>query len=138
MFVDGREVLEQMAPELEPLVPQFRLQLAAGQPHKVRVEWEPNSGYIALLHHDPRPEADRHSLTLSSEFAQGKDYYFVGGRNMDEVIAGYRWLTGKAPILPQMGLRLLAEPPADHAKIATRPGPARRRPRISQARPAAR
>src|SRR5438270_422095 len=45
--------------------------------------------------------ADRHSLTLSSDIARAVDYYFVGGRNMDEVIAGYRWLTGKAPIMPK-------------------------------------
>ena len=42
---------------------------------EARIEWDPNSGYIALLHHDPWPEADRHSLTLSSELAHGKDYY---------------------------------------------------------------
>src|SRR5437764_5203856 len=101
VFVDGREVLDKWRQNWNPWYHNFDLNLAAGAPHKVRVEWEPNSGYIALLHHDPRPEADRHSLTLSSEFAHGKDYYFVGGRNMDDVIAGYRWLTGKAPILPK-------------------------------------
>ena len=60
-----------------------------------------NAGYIALLHSDPLPEADRHSLTLSSESRRAIDYYFVAGRNMDEVIAGYRGLTGKAPIMPK-------------------------------------
>ena len=75
--------------------------LAAGQPHKLRIEWEPDSGYIALLHNDPRPEPDRHSLTLSSDFARAVDYYFVPGSSMDDVIAGYRELTGKAPILPK-------------------------------------
>jgi alpha-D-xyloside xylohydrolase len=101
LFVDGKEVLNKWRQNWNAWYHNFDVELAAGQPHKVRIEWEPNSGYIALLHADPRPEADRHSLTLSSEFARGKDYYFVGGGNMDEVIAGYRWLTGKAPILPK-------------------------------------
>jgi alpha-D-xyloside xylohydrolase len=101
VFVDGRELLSKWRQNWNPWYHNFDLTLAAGEPHAVRVEWEPNGGYIALLHADPRPEADRHSLTLSSELAHAVDYYFVGGRNMDEVIGGYRWLTGKAPILPK-------------------------------------
>jgi alpha-D-xyloside xylohydrolase len=33
-----------------------------------------------------------------SDMADNIDYYFISGRNMDEVISGYRWLTGKAPM----------------------------------------
>ncbi len=29
------------------------------------------------------------------------DYYFIAGKNMDEVISGYRTLTGKAPVYPK-------------------------------------
>ena len=101
LFVDGRVVLDKWRQNWNAWYHNFDLELVAGQPHDVRIEWEPNSGYIALLHADPRPEADRHSLTLSSELGHGLDYYFVGGANMDEVIGGYRWLTGKAPILPK-------------------------------------
>jgi alpha-D-xyloside xylohydrolase len=101
VFVDGRQVLNRWRQNWNPWYHNFNLQLAGGVAHKIRVEWEPNGGYIALQHADPRPEADRHSLTLSSEVGKAVDYYFVGGRDMDEVIAGYRWLTGKAPIMPK-------------------------------------
>jgi len=101
VFVDGNEVLEKWRQNWNPWYHNFDLSLAAGQAHDVRVEWEPNGGYIALLHNDPRPEPDRHSLSLASEFAHGLDYYFVGGDNMDGVISGYRQLTGKAPIMPK-------------------------------------
>ena len=101
VFVDGRKVLDRWRQNWNPWYHNFDLRLAAGKPHKIRIEWEPNGGYIALLHADPRPEADRHSLTLSSELGKAVDYYFVGGRSMDEVIGGYRWLTGKAPIMPK-------------------------------------
>jgi len=101
VFVDGHEVLSKWRQNWNPWYHNFDLELAAGQAHDVRVEWEPNGGYIALQHNDPRPDAERHSLTLSSELGQGLDYYFVGGASMDEVIAGYRQLTGKAPIMPK-------------------------------------
>ena len=32
------------------------------------------------------------------------DYYFIKGNNIDEVISGYRTLTGKAPIMPKWSL----------------------------------
>ena len=101
VFVDGREVLSKWRQNWNPWYHNFDLDLAAGEPHEMRIEWEPNGGYIALQHKDPQPEADRHSLTLSSEVGQGLDYYFVAGSNMDEVIGGYRRLTGKAPIMPK-------------------------------------
>ncbi|MFL6737476.1 MAG: TIM-barrel domain-containing protein [Sphingomonas sp.] len=101
VFVDGREMLDRWRQNWNPFYHNFDVELAAGQPHKLRVEWDPDSGYIALLHNDPRPEADRHSLTLSSDYARAVDYYFIPGRSMDDVIAGYRALTGKAPILPK-------------------------------------
>lgn len=50
------------------------------------------------------------AMTFADKPAQGSlafdvvddlDYYFVAGRNMDEVIAGYRQLTGAAVLLPR-------------------------------------
>ena len=101
VFVDGKQVLERWRQNWNPWYHNFDLNLTAGQPHDVRIEWEPNGGYIALLHNDPRPEADRRSLSLASEYGQGLDYYFVAGADMDGVISGYRQLTGKSPIIPK-------------------------------------
>jgi alpha-D-xyloside xylohydrolase len=101
LFVDGKQVLERWRQNWNPWYHNFDLELAAGQPHDVRVEWEPNGGYMALLHNDPRPEVDRHSLSLASELGHGLDYYFVAGGNIDEVISGYRKLTGQAPLMPK-------------------------------------
>lgn len=38
-------------------------------------------------------------LTLTSEAADGIDYYFIAGPKLDDVVAGYRRLTGTAPML---------------------------------------
>ncbi|HEV8407432.1 MAG TPA: TIM-barrel domain-containing protein, partial [Sphingomicrobium sp.] len=101
LFVDGRKVLDRWRQNWNPWYHNFDQQLTAGRPHKVRIEWDPDSGYMALLHDDPRSGPDRRSLTLSSDFARAVDYYFIPGSSMDEAIAGYRGLTGKAPILPK-------------------------------------
>jgi alpha-D-xyloside xylohydrolase len=37
-------------------------------------------------------------LSLWSDVADNVDYYFIAGKNMDDVIAGYRNLTGQAPM----------------------------------------
>jgi alpha-D-xyloside xylohydrolase len=100
VFVDGRMVLDRWRQNWNPFFHNFDVKLDA-RPHDVRIEWEPQSGYIGLLHSDPLPDPERHSLTFSSELGHGLDYYFVGGSNLDEVIAGYRKLTGKAPIMPK-------------------------------------
>ena len=39
-----------------------------------------------------------------SEMTKQLDYYFVAGDNMDDVISGYRTLTGKAPIMPKWAM----------------------------------
>jgi alpha-D-xyloside xylohydrolase len=75
--------------------------MVADTPLKVKIEWIPDGGYLALLHNDPLPDAERHSLTFTSDVGRAVDYYFVAGGNQDEVIAGYRELTGKAVMMPR-------------------------------------
>ncbi len=102
VFADGKEVLNRWRQNWNPWFHNFDLPMTAGQPVELRIEWEPNQGYIALYGSDPLPDEDRHSLWLSSEVGQGIDYYFVaGGGTIDGAIAGYRALTGKAAMLPK-------------------------------------
>jgi alpha-D-xyloside xylohydrolase len=42
-----------------------------------------------------------HESYLWSEVADGINYYFIYGPQMDEVISGYRTMTGKAPMFPK-------------------------------------
>ena len=69
VFVDGREVLDRWRQNWNPFYHNFDVEFAAGKPHNIHVEWDPDCGYIALLHDNPRPDADTRSLTLSSDFA---------------------------------------------------------------------
>jgi alpha-D-xyloside xylohydrolase len=51
--------------------------MKAGTRHKIRVEWDPNEGYIACCTTIPIPAADQRSLTMTSDVAHAVDYYFV-------------------------------------------------------------
>jgi alpha-D-xyloside xylohydrolase len=100
LYVNGALVLDRWRQNWNPWYHSFEVPLVAGRPAEIRVEWEPNAGYIALLHNDPQPEEDRRSISFASDVARAADYYFIGGDDMDGVIAGYRRLTGRAPIMP--------------------------------------
>ena len=58
--------------------------------------------------------------TLWAESAPGGvDYYFMGGASMDDVVAGYRALTGAAPMFPKQafGLFMSKERYGDQARL---------------------
>jgi len=101
VFADGREVLNRWRQNWNPWYHNFELPLEARKPVTFRVEWEPNAGYIALEHAEPLPAEDRRSVSLSSEASKAIDYYVVPGADMDALVAGYRRLTGKAPMMPR-------------------------------------
>ena len=101
VFVDGREVLNRWRQNWNPWYANFDLPMTKGKAAEIRIEWDPNAGYIALLHNDPLPQADRHSAWFTSDVARSVNYWYVPGSDMDDVIAGYRKLTGKAVMMPK-------------------------------------
>ena len=101
VFMDGKEVLNRWRQNWNPWYANFEYPMTKGKPVKVRIEWEPNAGYMAFFHNDPLADADRHSVWFSSDVGHGVNYWFVPGTDMDDVIAGYRKLTGKAVMMPK-------------------------------------
>ena len=84
----------------------FKYNFKVGEKVPVRIEWEPDGGvsYISLKALSPIPENEQNKLALRSEMADEIDYYFVYGHNMDEVVSGYRTLTGKAQVMPKWAM----------------------------------
>ena len=101
LYADDKLLLNGWRQNWNPWYHNIDLPMQAGKPVSIRVEWISDNGYIALLHNDPLPALDRHSLSLASEAAHAIDYYYIAGDNLDQVIAGYRELTGKAVMLPR-------------------------------------
>ncbi|HEY0685903.1 MAG TPA: TIM-barrel domain-containing protein [Steroidobacter sp.] len=100
VYIDGELAMNRWRQNWNPWYHNFKLAMQPGKPRAIRIEWTPNDGYLALKHLDPLPPAEQSDLSLYSEVAKGIDYYFIAGANLDEVIAGYRTLTGKAVLLP--------------------------------------
>ena len=81
----------------------FRTQLQKGKRTQIRIEWEPDGGvsYCGLRVAQPQTTKEQGNLSIWSEMSRDMDYYFIAGDNADEVIGGYRTLTGKAPVYPK-------------------------------------
>ncbi len=86
-----------------PNARKFAVKLEAGKRYKFRLEWQPDGGeaYCGLRALAPVDEATQNQLSFWSEMTQQMDYYAIFGDNADEVIKGYRQLTGKAQIMPK-------------------------------------
>ncbi len=84
----------------------FDLPMEAGKRYSLKIDWIPDGGesFIALKHLSPLPAAEQNRITFTSEVADQIDYYFIAGQNLDEVISGYRTLTGKAVMMPKWAL----------------------------------
>ncbi len=77
-----------------------RIRLEAKRRYRVRVEWtkdQPDLTEMNLFWKTPAPGSE---TSLWSEVGDGIDYYFVYGPELDKVIAGYRRVTGRAPMMP--------------------------------------
>lgn len=100
LFIDDKLVIDAWRQNWNPWYRDFELDMRAGQPRRIRIEWDRTSGYLALVHRDPRPD-NENTLSLFSEVAHAIDYYFIEGANADEMISGYRFVTGKSTLLPK-------------------------------------
>lgn len=77
-----------------------KVHLTAGSPVPVKLSWtgEGSKRFIRLLW---KPPVDDAPTSLWSEVGDGVDYWFVYGPEIDQVVAGYRRLTGEAPMMPR-------------------------------------
>jgi len=103
---DSLVVAERWRTAWNPNSYKFSAKLSANKKHKLRIEWLPDGGvsYIGLKALSPVPDAEQTKLSLWSEMGQQMDYYFIRGNNPDEVISGYRTITGKASIMPKWAM----------------------------------
>jgi alpha-D-xyloside xylohydrolase len=101
LWIGGRQVFDVWRQNWNPWFRDFSLRMSAGKPVALRLQWDREGGYLALLHRPPRPQAQRERLSLYSEAGRAIDYYFIRGASLDGVIGGYRYVTGKAVLLPR-------------------------------------
>ena len=104
IYIDGQLVVpERWRTAWNPNSYKFETPIKKGVKTPIRIEWQPDGdvSYCGLRVAAPRSEAEKNQLSIWSEMSPDMDYYFIAGQNMDEVISGYRTLTGKAPVYPK-------------------------------------
>ena len=103
-FIGGDEVMSRRwRPAWNPNSCRYEVHLEQGVRTPVRVEWEPD-GDVSYIGLKVYPLYDSEDLSFWSEFEPGADFYFIAGDYYDEIIKGYRSLTGKASVIPRWAL----------------------------------
>ena len=107
VYIDNKEVVtERWRTAWNPNSWKFTCQLEKGKKTPIRIEWLPDGGvsYCGLRAAVPQTDEEQGRLSIWTEMARDMDYYFIAGDDLDEVISGYRTLTGKASLYPKWAL----------------------------------
>ncbi|SHF35960.1 TIM-barrel domain-containing protein [Dysgonomonas macrotermitis] len=107
VYINDEEVVaERWRTAWNPNSYKFTYNFEAGKKYKVKVDWKPDGGisYVSLKFLNPRADQDQNKLSLWSEMGDEIDYYFIRGNNMDDVIKGYRTVTGKSQVMPKWAM----------------------------------
>ncbi|MBE6217420.1 MAG: DUF5110 domain-containing protein [Bacteroidales bacterium] len=105
--IGGKEVVpERWRTSWNPNSYKFTLELEAGVKTPLLINWKPDGGvsYLGLRVYDVVDPVQQAKHQWWSEMTKQMDWYFIAGDDMDEVISGYRTLTGKAPIMPKWAM----------------------------------
>ena len=98
VWIDGKLVMNHWRQSWNPTNDQVLVHLLAGHKVPIKIENDPEQqSTLTFQWKTPPPSAD---TSLWSEVGDGIDYTFVYGPTSDQVIAGYRLLTGRATMLP--------------------------------------
>jgi len=99
LWIDDRLVMDHWRQGWLAWLDLAKARLTAGHRHKLKLEWTRDDRAPTLRLRWKTP-ASSDATSLWSEVGDGIDYYFVHGPSIDGAIAGYRQLTGPAPLMP--------------------------------------
>ena len=98
VWFDGKLVMNHWRQSWNPTNDQVLVHLLAGHKYPINIQNDPEQqSTLTFQWKTPPPSAD---TSFWSQVGDGIDYTFVYGPSPDQVIAGYRFLTGKATMLP--------------------------------------
>jgi alpha-D-xyloside xylohydrolase len=99
VWIDNQLVINHWRQGWLPWIDIAKVRLEANRRYPIRVEWTKEQGMETMRLFWKTPAASS-ATSLWSEVGDGIDYYFVYGPEIDRVIAGYRRITGQAPMMP--------------------------------------
>jgi len=102
LTIGGAKVIDHWRQRWLPGEDLARVRLTEGQSVPLHLHWVMD-GTTRILRLLWRPPVKQRGIVLSSEVGDGVDYTFVYGphHDLDRVVAGYRQLTGTAPLPPR-------------------------------------
>jgi len=108
VYIDGKLQLDRWRQAWNPGSAILDLPMEKDKRVPIKIEWAPDGdeSYLTMKWLGPLPAGQQNDVSFSSEAGQQLDYYFIYGKDMDEVIAGYRHLTGKSTIPPKWAMGL--------------------------------
>lgn len=107
LYIDGELVVpERWRTAWNPNSYKFSFTLEQGKRVPLKIEWVPDGyvSYCGLRALSPVADEVQQQMAWWSEMQQQEEYYFIAGETMDEVISGYRTLTGKAQVMPRWAM----------------------------------
>jgi alpha-D-xyloside xylohydrolase len=108
VWINNELITESWRQCWNPWSRKFKVNMQMGKKLPIRIEWIPdgNESYISVECLTPYDEYLQNKLSLYSEAGKSIDYYFIKGENLDDVVSGYRQLTGKSQIMPNWAMGL--------------------------------
>ena len=105
-WLNNELVLDNWRQGWNPWSRKLFLKMEKDKKYPVKLEWIPDGGqaFVSVKCLSPLDPIEQNRLSLTSEVGDIIDYYFVYGKTYDEIISGYRYITGKAPIMPKWAM----------------------------------
>jgi alpha-D-xyloside xylohydrolase len=106
VWINNKLILDRWRKAWNPVQIELPLNLVKEEKYAIKIEWIPEGGesYLSAEWQPPLTEQEKSTFSFASEAGKQISYYFLYGNNMDNVIANYRFVTGKAPIVPKWAL----------------------------------
>ncbi|MFC3363061.1 TIM-barrel domain-containing protein [Pedobacter fastidiosus] len=106
IWINGELLVDKWRQAWNPGSAVVETEMQKDKKYDVKIEWIPDGteSYLAIKCLTPIPEEDQNQYAFLSESGNEINYYFILGGNADEVISGYRTLTGKAVLMPKWAM----------------------------------
>ncbi len=103
LSIDDQLVIDHWRQGWQPNEDLAHVTLSAGQTAMVHLHWslDPDFPLTRIVRLLWKPPVANRTTSLWSEVGDGVDYWFVYGPELDQVVAGYRRVTGQAPMMPR-------------------------------------
>jgi alpha-D-xyloside xylohydrolase len=106
IWINGEMLVNKWRQAWNPGTAVVETEMQKDKKYDIKIEWIPDGteSYLAIKCLTPIPEGEKDQYAFSSEVGDEINYYFVSGATSDEVISGYRTLTGKAVLMPKWAM----------------------------------